>query len=101
MCNMANEDKCSVTNSACPYMYFCTKKNIWRPLKSMPDDCKIKKNTEVPKGYSRVCFERHHNLYVDIDGVIQVIPNSFDNVPLFVKATKMKSGKWKLKQYEG
>ena len=32
---------------------------------------------------------------------VEVIQNPFDEVPLYVKATKMKNGKWRLKKYEG
>lgn len=67
----------------------------------MPTNCKVKKQQEIPEGYYRVCFEKRGNLYVDYNGHVEVILNPFDNVPLFVKAIKMKNGKWRLKQYEG
>ena len=67
----------------------------------MPINCKIKDKAEAPEGYYKVCFGKRGNLYVDIEGHVEVIKNTFDNIPLYVKATKLKSGKWRLKQYEG
>lgn len=101
MCNLVLENICSITKNICPYMYFCNKTKSWKPLKSMPAICKIKKEQDIPNGYYKVCFERHNNLYINIDGNIQIIPNPFNDVPLYVKAIKLKNGKWRLKKYEG
>lgn len=53
---------------------------------------------EIPKGYSKVCFEKRGKLYVNVDGVIRIIPNPFDHVPQFVKAYQLKSGAWRVKK---
>lgn len=82
-------------------MYFCTKVNEWRESKAMPTNCKVKDKAEAPEGYYKVCFEKRGNLYVDIEGHIEVIQNPFDVVPLYVKVFKLKNGKRKLKKYEG
>ena len=101
MCNVLKENICSITKKSCPYVYFCTKTNQWEELKSMPSNCKIKQNLKTPEGFYKVCFERHNNLYVSINGYIEIIPNPFDEIPLYVKAIKLKNGKWRLKKYEG
>lgn len=67
----------------------------------MPTNCKVKKQQEIPEGYYRVCFEKRGNLYIDYNGHIEIIHNPFDSIPLFVKVIKLKSGKWRLKYYEG
>lgn len=103
MCNyvVIEEGKCKITKDICPYLYFCNKIKSYKPNASMPSNCKVKQSFEVPNGYYKVCFERKGNLYININGNVEVIPNPFDIVPLYVKATKLKSGKWRLKKYEG
>lgn len=64
----------------------------------MPSSCKIKEKTIVPKGVYKVCFERHRKLYINKDGYIEIVDNPFDYTPTYVKMTKTKSGKWKLKE---
>ena len=102
MCNYVNieEGKCKITKHICPYLYFCNKTKSYKPNASMPSNCKIKQNFELPNGCYKVCFERKGKLYVSIDGHIEIIPNPFDTVPLYVKATKLKTGKWRLKKWE-
>ena len=60
MCNYVNieEDKCKITKNICPYLYFCNKTKSYKPNASMPSNCKIKQNFEVPNGCYKVCFER-------------------------------------------
>lgn len=65
---------------------------------NMPNVCKVKQRADIPEGYYKVCFAKRGNLYVNIDGVIRIIPNPFDEVPQFVKATKLKNGAWKVKK---
>ena len=103
MCSYANikEGLCSINNKICPYLYFCRKANCYKASVSMPINCKVKEKLQIPKGYYEVCFERKKNLYIDINGKIEIIENPFDEVPLYVKATKLKNGKWRLKKYEG
>lgn len=85
----------------CPYMYYCNKEKRWKPMNNMPLNCKVKQIKSIPNGFYKVCFEKRGNLYIDFNGHIEIIPNPFDEVPLYVKATKLKTGKWKLKKYEG
>lgn len=101
MCEYVENNNCRITQKCCPYMYFCYKSNSWKPSKAMPVDCKIKKMAKIPEGYCYVRMERKGYLYVDIDGYTYKILNPFTEVPLYVKATKLKNGKWRLKKYEG
>ena len=99
MCKyIVDKNICSILKQNCPYVFFCTKVNEWRELKTMPKNCKIKNQAETPQGYYKVCFEKRGNLYVDMNGHIEIIPNPFDEIPLYVKATKLKNGNWKLKK---
>lgn len=96
--DLAKEGHCNANGEKCPYVYFCTKRNVWKPLSSMPDVCKIAENFEIPNGYYEVCFQKRGNLYVNIDGHIKIIPNPFEDVPKYVKAYQLKSGKWRVKK---
>lgn len=97
MCNYVTENKCNITNETCPYMNPCPKTGGYLPSRSMPVNCKVKLNAEIPQGYYRVREERKGYLYVDIGEFTQKIANPFDDVPLYVKAIKTKTG-WKLKK---
>lgn len=98
MCEYAKENKCIVTNEVCPWMYWCNKRQIYKPSRHMPQNCNIKARVEVPKGYYKVRMERKGYLYVDIDNCTYKIKNPFDDIPLYVKATKLKSGEWRLRK---
>lgn len=98
MCNYLNKNICLITNSNCPFVYYCNKIKNWKILSSMPKKCKIQEKIEIPKGFYKVIMERKGYLYVEINGQTYKILNPFDNVPLYVKATKLKNGNWKLKQ---
>lgn len=101
MCNYVQNNQCRITKNNCPYMYYCNKAKSWIPLKNMPTNCKVKENFEIPKGYYKVRMERKGYLYIDIDNQTFKILNPFDEVPLYVKATKLKNGNWRLKKFEG
>lgn len=103
MCKYANMDKgmCDINNDICPFLYFCNKTKKYKQNKFMPKDCKIKEKAEIPIGYYKVCFERRGNLYISIDEHIEIIENPFDDIPTYVKVTKLKNGKIRLKEYEG
>ena len=64
----------------------------------MPINCKVKDKAEIPEGYYKVCFEKRGSLYIDMNGHVEIIPNPFDDVPLYVKATKLKNGTWKIRK---
>ena len=101
MCEFLEKDKCLSTNNSCPYVFFCTKENRWKPLKSMPENCRqAKRNTplkEIPKGAYIVEFVRHGYLYVNIEGNLYKFVNPFNYEPEFVKMEK-EEGKWTIKQ---
>ena len=98
MCNYINNNQCMITKESCPYMYYCTKEAKWKPNKAMSSNCKIKQKTDIPEGYYKVCFEKRGNLYIDMNGHIEIIQNPFDDIPLYVKAIKLKNGTWKLRK---
>ena len=100
MCQYLKENQCSLLNNVCPWSYYCNKDETWK-FKKEGEYCKIKLNADIPKGYYKVCFERKGNLYISINNQIQVIPNPFNEIPLYVKVYKLKNGQWKLKKYEG
>lgn len=98
MCQYVEVNKCKITNINCPFMYFCNNVNDWRPMKSMPKRCKVQSNIEPPKGWSKVRMERHGKLYIDIEGQTIKLPNPFDYVPILVKVSKVKGGKWRIRE---
>lgn len=99
MCKYADLDKgqCFITYQVCPYLYFCNKIQKYKFSSLAPSNCKIKRNMEIPEGYYQVCFERRGELYIDVNGVIEIIQNPYDFTPLYVKMNKLKSGVWKIK----
>lgn len=101
MCNYLKENLCKINETICPFVYFCNKKQKWIELSSMPANCKVKEKVSVPEGYYKVRMERKGYLYIDIEDKTYKILNPFQEVPLYVKAIKLKNGKWRLKKYEG
>lgn len=101
MCNylkLGEKGLCTILNNQCPYTYFCTKTNTWKENKNFPKNCNVKEKADIPKGYHEVCFEKHGNLYVNVDGNIRIIPNPFgEEVPKYVKAY-LSRGVWKVKK---
>lgn len=101
MCNFLELDKkgnCSLLNNQCPYVYFCSQTNVWRPNKYFPTSCKVVEKVERPKGYYKVCFEKKGKLYINVDNYIRIIPNPFSEVPKYVKVYKQKNGEWKIRK---
>lgn len=100
MCEYINKNNCGITKTACPYMYFCNKTMTWKESKSMPKECNIKSQVvEIPNGYYPIIFEKKGNLYININGVIEIIKNPFkDNIPKYVKIYKNKQGNWIIKK---
>lgn len=99
MCDYVDltQGRCRILNDVCPYIYFCTKTNSYKPNKEMPSDCSVKKKTLIPKGAYEVCYESHGSLYVDVNGYVEIVDNPFDYIPVYVNMTKLKNGKWKIK----
>ncbi len=87
---------CEKQNSVCPMMRRCSEKMMWLPLKSM-DGCKIKNETELPKGAHRVRFKKHGMLYVEYDNSVIAIPYDKDDTPKYVFLTK-RNGVIKIKK---
>ena len=100
MCNYVDlsKGKCKISLENCPYLYFCNKKMAYKESKAMPEDCPIKKRHEMPKGYNKVVFERHGDLYIEVDNYTVIIKNPFNYVPEYVKLSKNKQGKWYIKK---
>lgn len=98
MCQYVKVNKCSITEENCPFMYFCNKANDWRPMKSMPKQCKVQDSIELPRGWSKVRMQRKGYLYIDIKGQTIKIQNPFDYIPIMVKISKLKNGEWKIKE---
>lgn len=96
-----SKGKCNITNDICPFLFYCNKEKRYKENQSIYKSCKIKTKVEVPMGYHKVCFERRGNLYISIDGKIEVVANPFNTIPMYVKVTKLKNGKIRLKEYEG
>ena len=99
MCEYLELDKgyCKIGDNQCPYVYFCTKRNMYRPLSSFPERCAKAERASIPKGYYKVCVSRRGKLYVDYNGHIEIVDNPFDEVPAYVKLYKTKAG-WKVKK---
>lgn len=89
---------CKVNNQKCPFVYFCNKIQCYKPLRSMPEECKMTQQKEAPKGFHKVRFERRHKLYIEIEGNIVVLENPYEYIPSYVKTTKTRAGEWKIKE---
>lgn len=94
MCEKLKVNMCLITNDRCPYTYYCNNEGQWKPSKSMPINCKIKRfsQTEAPEGFYCVREERKGYLYVDIGDTTYKLKNPFDYIPAYVKITKTKNG---------
>lgn len=99
MCEYVNltDKKCRLTNEICPYVYYCERTRSNKPSKNMPVNCKVKIQTEIPKGAYQVAFERKGKLYVNVKNNIVIVDNPFDYVPMFVKMNKT-GGKWRIRK---
>lgn len=94
MCEYVNGNQCRILHDSCPYMYYCTKTQGYRPSRNMPTDCNVKANVKTPKGYYKVIHERKGYLYIDYKGNGIQVPNPFDEVPLYVKVRKNRNGQY-------
>ena len=92
MCSYVRENQCIITSQICPYVYYCDKIRTYKPASTMPQECKVKQAIEIPVGYCRVRDERKGWLYIDINNETIKIKNPFDDIPLYVKVSKTKSG---------
>lgn len=92
------EGTCNINKEKCPFIYYCNKIQGYKELKAMPENCKVKQNFSIPKGFYKVCFERRHRLYIQIEDGIIILKNPYDYTPFFVKVYKAKNGMWKIKE---
>lgn len=102
MCEYMNMEKgiCLLRKENCPYLYYCNKIHKYKINSSTPVNCRIKQSFEVPNGYYKVCFERKKQLYVNVDNNIEIIPNPYNFIPIYIKMIKLKNGKWKITGYK-
>lgn len=98
MCEYINikAGKCNVDNGFCPFLFYCNKNNEYRVNPRMNNTCK-KKPEVIPKNYYKVQFEKKKSLYIEVKNNIIVLKNPFDYVPVYVKLSKDRNGKWSIK----
>ena len=98
MCEFVKENKCTITDTICPFVYWCDKLQIWRANKNMPKECRVKvQNIVKHKGKYQVRNCRKNCLYVDIEGITYKLENPFDFVPDYVDVRKQ-NGEYKIKK---
>lgn len=94
MCEYLNNGNCKIQKEKCPFTYWCSKLNIYKYLKD-GDNCNVKRKYVIPKGYYEVCFERHGDLYIEVQDKTIVLKNIFEETPKYVKLKKS-NGEYKL-----
>ena len=82
----------------CPWRYRWPDTGTWRDNKDIPEDCKVKRDAAVPKGYKRVREERKGWLYIDLGEQTIRVKNPFDHTPLYVRVKQLKSGEYKIRE---
>ncbi len=100
MCDYVDlsKGKCKISLENCPYVYFCNRQMSYKESKDMPVDCLIKTKHELPKGCNKVAFERHGELYIEVDNFIVIVKNPYTYTPDYVKLGKNKQGKYYIKK---
>lgn len=94
MCPHRNKNICDITNSNCPWSYWCGAISNYKERDSCKKYCKFLKEEEekqIPVGYYKVKFSRHGCLYIDFKGTTIKVKNPFEDVPKFVKVKKTKT----------
>lgn len=94
MCKYRSERMCTLTNSNCPWAYWCGNVSGYKERESYKKYCKFIKEEEnkIPDGYYKVEFVRRGYLYIKYkDDEIIKVKNSFDEIPKFVKVKKYKA----------
>lgn len=90
---------CEKNGQVCPFVRRCTNDRVWKPLVSM-DKCALRKEeVKVPKGMSRVRFELHGELYVEVGEFVYSIKNPYDYIPEFVELVSVNDA-WYIKGFE-
>lgn len=85
MCNYVSGNTCRITGQQCPYMFYCNQIRAYKPMNSMPDNCKVATTQIPPAGFYKVVQSRKQWLYVRIGTQTIMIKNPYDEVPAFVK----------------
>lgn len=97
MCEYRIDNKCTITSSICPYVYWCDKLLIWKETSKASDSCKLRTRVEIPKGYYKVEFARKKNIYVFVENQLIKFENPYEEIPTMVKLSKTKNG-WKIRK---
>lgn len=92
MCEYVVNNQCRITQSVCPYVYYCDKIQAFKPSQNMPLNCRIKEKVQIPKGYYKVVNVRKNWLYIDYNDITIKVKNPFDASPVYVKVSKTKDG---------
>lgn len=71
---------CEKINDKCGYSRMCTKVN--RIIPNRMEVCALAKEKIIPKGTSRVRFEKRGVLFVEIGECVYEIKNPYDYVPV-------------------
>ena len=98
MCDYVDNIVCQITQYVSSWRYLWPDTGTWRDNKYMPDDCKVKRDAAVPKGYKRVREERKGWLYIDLGEQTIRVKNPFDHTPLYVRVKQLKSGEYKIRE---
>lgn len=69
----------------CPFVYWCTKIDDWRPLRNTQDTCKLRTGKEIPINGHKVRFEKKGKLYIEYNNGVIVLNNPFDYTPTYVE----------------
>lgn len=96
MCDFIEKNKCKITNTVCPWVYWCDKLQVWRPNKNMPKNCKVQTSIKH-NGKYYVRNYRNGYLYIDINNITYKLENPFDFIPEYVDVQK-KNGVYKVKK---
>lgn len=102
MCKFASYNSdghiiCEETHSFCAFQRFCRKVNQWVETEAAKE-CKIMKNSEIPKGAYKVLDMRRGSLYVLVDNIIILLPNPYETIPDYVYLVKQKDGTYRIRK---
>ena len=93
MCEYRDKNICNLTNSICPWAYWCGNISGYKERESYKKYCKFFKQEDekVPSGYCKIEFERHGFLYIKFNDQVIKVKNPFEDIPKFVKVKKTKT----------
>lgn len=81
---------CRIMKDTCPLVRYCDKVNKLIN-NDFYENCRyyIMENGKVKKGFSRVRFEKHGKLYVEVENTVVTFDNPYDEVPKEVEIIKV------------